>query len=447
MFYALFRLLARLTLGLFFRRIEVEGLAGVPATGPCLFVPNHTNALVDPLVLVVTLGRRLTLTAKNVLARNPLLGILMRAMGVISFHRQFDVGKGADVKQNLRSLDRCRDLLRHCGALCIFPEGISHSDPHMRRFHTGAARIALDYLHQGGNPGNLQLVPVGLHYTEKDRFRSAVWLRYGTPIDVAGWQREHPEAGAHELTEEIRRRVEALTLHYETEPEAVILTWGAEIAMTAGEGPPPLGWQERPAADWFALLARLQSGYRTLIATRPRDVDELTTRVRNYRNELNRLGIRPDEVYLPMHHGKALFFLFRELELLLFGLPLALFGLVNHLLPCLIVKRIATALSKDKDHWATNTVYPSFVVFPFFYLVQITAAWLLLPPLWAGIYTVALPYTGYVALLYFERALAALRRTRTFFFFLCNRKRQDELSEEGRKIIAAMRKMETQLAG
>src|SRR5205085_7523531 len=125
--------------------------------------------------------------------------------------------------------------------------------------------------------------------------------------------------------------------------------------------------------------------------------------------ELRRRGISPADVYLPLHHGKALFFLFRELELLLMGLPIALFGLVNHLLPYLIVKRIARALSKDKDHWATNVVYPSFLVFPVFYVLQLTAAWLLLPTLWAGVYTLALPYSGYVAVLYFERALATLR--------------------------------------
>jgi hypothetical protein len=161
--------------------------------------------------------------------------------------------------------------------------------------------------------------------------------------------------------------------------------------------------------------------------------------VRRYHADLNRRGIAPHEVFLPLHFGRALFFLVRELELLLVGLPLALFGILNHLLPYAIVRRIAKALSTDKDHWASNVVYPSFLVFPFFYAVQLTAAWLFLPALWAGLYTVALPYTGYYALLYTDRFGDILRRTRTFFYFLRNRSDRDRLAQEGRDIIAQIR--------
>ncbi len=70
--------MAGVMLRLFFRRIEVEGLENVPAAGPILLVPNHTNALVDPLLLVTTLKRRVTVTVKNVLGKNPLLALVLR---------------------------------------------------------------------------------------------------------------------------------------------------------------------------------------------------------------------------------------------------------------------------------------------------------------------------------------------------------------------------------
>ncbi len=432
-------MLARVILKVFFRRIEVEGRSSVPDSGPVLFVSNHTNAFVDPMLLVITLRRRVTLTAKNVLTSNPLLAVLMKGMGIISFHRRDDVGKGADVKQNTGSLAQCRAVLQQGGALCIFPEGVSHSDPALRPFRTGAARIALDYLHLDGNPGRLQIVPVGLLYTEKDQFRSAVWLRYGEPLDIGAWLAEHAEADAQSLTEELLRRVEAVTLNYETRRESAILSWGAEILATDGAAPAPLGWRTRPVSAWFQLLARLQAGYRTLIETQPEHVATLTKRVRQYRSELKRLGIAPDEVYLPMHHGKALFFLFRELELLVIGAPFAAFGFVNHAAPYYLIKGIAKKLSKDKDHWATNVVFPSFAIFPLFCLLQVAAAWLWLPAVWATLYTVALPYTGYIALLYGERLGATLRRLGAFWYFWRNRQRQEDLANEGRALIAAIR--------
>jgi 1-acyl-sn-glycerol-3-phosphate acyltransferase len=446
MLYPLFRLLARLTLRLFFRRIEVEGREGVPPAGPVLLVANHTNALVDPLVLVISLRRRVTLTAKNVLARNPLLGLLMTGLGVVTFHRREDIGKGADRRQNLDSLRRLREVLQRGGAVCIFPEGISHSDLHMRPFRTGAARLALEYVRTAGNPGRLSIVPVGLLYTAKDRFRSAVWLRCGVPLDVADWLAANPDADALALTEEVRQRVEALLVQYQTRRESLILSGAADLLASGAAPPAPLGWGERPVAEDFRLLARLQAGYHTLRETHPEEVEALAWRVRRYRAELRRLGIEAREIYLPLHSGKALFFVVRELELLVVGAPLALFGAVNHLVPYLTVRALARALSKDKDHWATNIVYTSCLVFPLCYLLQVGAAWLLLPALWAALYTVALPYTGYLALLYGERAGAAWRRLRTFLYFFANRSRQEELAREGREIITAVRALGERLA-
>jgi 1-acyl-sn-glycerol-3-phosphate acyltransferase len=445
MIYRPFRALAKLALSLFFREIEVEGRGHVPAAGPVLLVPNHTNALVDPLVVLTALDRRVTITAKNVLARNPLLGLLMKGLGVVTFHRRSDVGKGADPRQNVQSLQRCREILAAGGALCIFPEGVSHSDPGMRPFHAGPARIALDYVRKDGDPGGLKVVPVGLLYTEKDRFRSGVWLRFGEPISVGRWQEEHPTADAHELTEEIRRRVEGVTLNYETRRESLILTWAADVVATRGEMPPPLGRRDRTVAEWFRLLGRLQDGYRSLLQTHRGEVEALSGRVRRYRSELKRHGIDPAEIYLPRSFWRSLLFLVRELELLLVGAPLALFGVANHLLPYLLVRRIARALSVDKDHWASNVVYPSFLIFPFFYGVQLGLAWWLLPAFWAGVYTVALPYTGYYALLYGERAGSAFRRAATFLHFLLRRSDQDALAAEGRAIIAEVRALEARL--
>jgi len=445
MLYRIFRAMARLALHLFFRQIEVEGRENVPDQGPLLLVSNHTNALVDPLVLVITVSRRLTVTAKNVLAKNPLLGLLMSCLGVVTFHRREDAGKGADPRQNIQSLQQCRQILASGGALCIFPEGVSHSDLKLRPFHLGPARIALDFAREEGDPGGLRIVPIGLLYSQKDRFRSAVWLRYGTPMDVGQWLAEHPGATAADFTKEITGRVQALILHYENRRESLILSCAAEIVATRGRMPPPLGRDERSVAEWFQLLSGLQSGYRTLLANFPDDVNALSTRMRQYRAELKKRGMTAAEIFLPVHPGRALLFLIRELELLLVGAPVALFGAVNHFLPYQIVKWIARALSTDKDHWASNIVYPSFLVFPIFYLLQLGAAWFFLPSFWAFLYTVALPYTGYYALIYGERAGRAFRRTRTFLYLLRDREGQTRLAAEGRAILEQIQALGSRL--
>jgi 1-acyl-sn-glycerol-3-phosphate acyltransferase len=477
MLYRIFRAFAWVALHAFFRQIEIEGRQNVPTRGPILLVPNHTNALVDPLLIVVALSRRVTITAKNVLAQNPLLGLLMSGLGVVTFHRQEDVDKGAEPHKNVRSLERCRHILAKGGALCIFPEGVSHSDPKMRRFRTGPARIALDFVswRQVSNlpvnaqvenfphnrdqesPGPLKIIPVGLLYTQKERFRSQAWLRFGKPVDVADWERGRlarslaagtaalpegqPQVDARQLTDEIRHWVEALTLNYETQEESVLLGWTAEIVATGGTMPRPLGQDEQSAAEWFRLISRLQAGYQALRDSHREEVESLIGQVRRYRSELDRRGIDPAEVYLPIHWGRALLFLVRELELVVIGVPLALFGIVNHILPYQTVKWIARALSKDTDHWASNTIYPGFLIFPLFYVIQIGLAWLLLPAFWAALYTVALPYTGYYALLYRDRIGSTWRRTQTFFHFLRHSAEQAELARDGQEILTRIQNL------
>jgi hypothetical protein len=363
----------------------------------------------------------------------------MSALGVVTFHRKRDRDKGADLRQNLRSLQRCQKILADSGSLCIFPEGISHSDSSLREFKTGAARIALDHVIKKGNPGRLKIVPVGLLYTEKDRFRSSVWVRFGIPIDAGDWRRDHPAGGPAELTDEIRRSVASLTLNYPSRRVSTILSWAGEIAATNGQMPRPLGAAPQPVASWFRLMSRLRTGYDELSKTQPEAVAELARRIRRYRVELKRRGIAPHEVYLPLHPGRAFLFLIRELELALVGAPLAAFGAANHIVPYHMVKWLAKKLSTDKDHWATNVVYPSLLVFPICYFLQLTAAWCLLPPWWAAMYSVLLPFTGYYALLYGDRWTQTWQRTMTFFRFLWRRPDQQRLVSDGRAILTQMR--------
>lgn len=432
---------------LFFRRIEIEGVANVPATAPVLLVPNHSNALVDPLLLLVALPRPVTLTAKSTLANNLLLGLLFRGLRVIFFHRSRDVAQGADPRENSRSFQRCRTLLAEGGAICIFPEGISHSDLQMRPFHTGFARIAMEFVRTDGNPGRLQIVPVGLLYTGKDRFRSDVWLRFGPPLDLGEWLDAHPNSGAGALAEEVRRRIESQTLAFESRREMVIVHYASEIVATQGGMPRPLGSAEPTVAEWFVRLVRLQEGYQTLMAVSATELNALAERVRRYRVTLKRLGIEPAEVYLPLHPARAALFLVRELELLLVGAPLAIFGILNQIIPYLAVKTIARALSKDKDQWASNVIYPGFVIFPVYELLLLAAVWMMLPTLWAIIYTVALPYAGYYALLYSERTGSAWRRACTFLYFLFHRVTQSSLADEGRSILSDIYALGERLQG
>ncbi len=99
--YRLVRHLARLLVGLFYRRVEVVGLEHVPARGPAIMAANHQNALVDPMLLLAMIPRRLVPIAKAPLFRHPLIAPFLRAAGAIPVHRRIDAG--SDLAQNRES--------------------------------------------------------------------------------------------------------------------------------------------------------------------------------------------------------------------------------------------------------------------------------------------------------------------------------------------------------
>ncbi len=60
---------------LFYRRIKILGRDHLPATGPAVFVANHSNGLLDPLVVTTSTGRATQFLAASYLFRYPVLRV------------------------------------------------------------------------------------------------------------------------------------------------------------------------------------------------------------------------------------------------------------------------------------------------------------------------------------------------------------------------------------
>src|SRR5712691_6829574 len=228
------RALFRLALRIFFRRVEVEGVERVPLEGAVFFVVNHPNALVDPLLLLCFAPRPVSVLAKAPLFSMPVIGSFVRAFDSIPVYRSQD--PGTDLSRNRETFEAARGLLSRGGSLVLFPEGASHDDSKLRRLKTGAARIALGAAALSGWP--IALVPAGLYYTWKQRFRSSALLSFGNPIPVAPApleaDGEPPADAVRSLTRRLEEELSELTLQAENR-EALDLVRRAERLFSAGE--------------------------------------------------------------------------------------------------------------------------------------------------------------------------------------------------------------------
>ncbi|MBC7978585.1 MAG: 1-acyl-sn-glycerol-3-phosphate acyltransferase, partial [Myxococcales bacterium] len=124
---------------LYFRDIERLGDPPGPEVRGRVFVANHTNALIDPVLVITDAACPIAPVAKSTLWAVPGLRWLLDRAGAVPIVRRVDTPD----KSAAANADAFRDIAAHLsggGNIVIFPEGTSHSEPHLAPLRTGAAR-------------------------------------------------------------------------------------------------------------------------------------------------------------------------------------------------------------------------------------------------------------------------------------------------------------------
>ena len=372
---AFFRALFGLILRIFFRRIEVSGAERVPQRGSVIFVLNHPSGLIDPAFLLCLAPRRVSLLAKAPLFRMPVVGFFCRAFDAIPVHRRQDAG--SDPSQNRETFDTARAVLARGGAIAIFPEGASHSDPKLRPLKTGAARIAFGAAGGLAESSPIRIVPAGLYYRAKRTFRSAALLYFGEPFavePVALAPGEEPPAGpVRELTARIEQALAAVTLQAE-QAEAHALVERAQRIVSAQDDAPA---SPPSLADEFALRRRLLEGYHVVRAQWPERFAALATRIDRYEAALAAAGLDPRQLAPGRFTlGRVAGYVGKAALVLVLLLPAALVGVVVHYPPYRAVGFVATGMAKGaEDALASIKVLAAMLLFPLTWTLVAAIVW------------------------------------------------------------------------
>jgi len=317
----------------YYPRIEVSGADRIPQEGPVLLVANHPNSLIDPVLLGVAARRPVSLMAKAPLFDIPLFGKVLRALGMVPAYRGTD--DRLLVARNLESLAIAAKHLAKTGSVMgIFPEGKSHDAPQLAQVRSGAARLAMQALAAGAK--GLKIVPIGLHYEEKERFRSAVWIKVGEPVDAAAWLAQNAgdeHVAMRTLTVELQARLKTVVLHLDEAGWQPLLEDLQALL-------PAAGFKRRNALDGLhrqqAAVDAINYFHRT---DRPR-AEAAAARVRAHGAALRAAGVPADDLEISLQ-GRMLVgaFLLTTLKLVS-GALFGFFGLVTHLVPYLFVRLV-----------------------------------------------------------------------------------------------------------
>ncbi|KAI8065526.1 hypothetical protein BC940DRAFT_304322 [Gongronella butleri] len=213
-------LISRAALWSFFSDIKLENADRAPKDIPLIVTATHHNMICDPAILSVTYpeSRRLHYWAKNTLFKNPHAAAFFTNCGVLPVDRT--------TKDNALLYKHTLDALRLGEAIAVFPEGTSHTLPHMGVFKDGASFAALEYaksIHEdprpnpdGSLPKPMAIQPVGIVYPQKSKYRSMAIVSYGEPIYMDEYLPvflQDAKKGAKMLTQAILDATEKLSVN------------------------------------------------------------------------------------------------------------------------------------------------------------------------------------------------------------------------------------------
>jgi glycerol-3-phosphate O-acyltransferase/dihydroxyacetone phosphate acyltransferase len=417
------RALVRLILRVFFRRVEVVGAERIPLGHPMVLVANHVNGLVDPLLILGPLPVWPRLLAKSTLWKNPLVRPWLELERVIPVYRKQDE---VDTAQNEATFARCHEVLAEGGAIALFPEGKSHNEPMLQPLKTGLARIVLGAERRFPGLGT-RIVPVGLTFDDKGKFRSRALVQVGEPIDPAPeaeLDRSDNPAAVRVLTARVSRGLEEVTINYPAWEAAGLIGRAADLYGRA-ELDVPRG---RRLAERFAVHRAFVEGYEEMCRRFPDRVRAVESAVGEYDRLLQTSRLRDDQVASSYTPTPVLRFVARTLLRLLVHLPLAAVGTVLNLLPYYLIRLAAWFVRESPDQVATYKVFGALVLYPLTWLSEAVFAGKQTGS--AGLGTLVFlagPLTGYAALLFHEQRELFWNEARAFLVLRTRRNLAVEL--------------------
>jgi len=203
--------LVRNLLFLNYEKIEIHGLENIPR-GRMIFVGNHQNGLIDPLLIAAFNRRPTTFYTRASVFKNQILSKILHYLGLLPIFRFRDGGR--NLRNNIELFEKGADALLENGeAIALFPEGNHGAERRVRPLKKGVIRL-LETIYQKDSSEEVFLVPVGFNYERLEQFRDKVSVRFGSPIRSLDVLKEDGHVDLV-LLDSIHQRLQTLTTHIE----------------------------------------------------------------------------------------------------------------------------------------------------------------------------------------------------------------------------------------
>jgi len=164
----------------YFKKIKIYGKENIPKKGAILFVANHPNALLDPLMVKTHTYKHLSVLTRAGVFENKFIAKLFDSFKMIPIYRKRD-GWNAITKNDI-IFNKCHSLLNEQKSILIFPEGSHSLLKKVRPLTKGFTKILFGAYEKYPDL-EVQIVPVGLNYSAPTKYGSLAVVYFGKPFN------------------------------------------------------------------------------------------------------------------------------------------------------------------------------------------------------------------------------------------------------------------------
>ena len=175
-----------------FRRYKVIGKENIPQNAACIFAANHTNTLMDALVLLSMTPEKKVFIARGDIFKKPAIAKIMHFLRILPIYRIRDGYKSVK-DNNAEIIEKAADVVHDEVKLFLYPEATHRTKHSLRQLSKGIFHIALKANEEFGHEKPIYIIPTGIEYGDYFRYRNTALVNIGKPINVTEYVNQHKD--------------------------------------------------------------------------------------------------------------------------------------------------------------------------------------------------------------------------------------------------------------
>ena len=356
--YEILRFFVKLMHDWFYRRIIVQGKRRIPSKKPVVFAPNHQNALMDPLAIIFTNKLQTVFLTRSDIFRSFLVPIF----SFLKMLPVYRIRDGAEsLKNNERIFEKSVEILEENMSMALFPEALHFGKRSLRPLKKAIPRIVFQAEEKNLFKADIQIVPTGIYYDNYTDSNALLQVNYGRPIPVRKFKKlyeENPQKAMLALRDEISEGIKPLIIHIEDLENYQL---HEDLRYLLRKRMAKKLKIKAPNQNWFRIDKKT---IRRIEALNEDQFEKLKTLYSKYCEAYQKCGLRSHEIR-KTNMAKLIF----NTLLLLAGLPLFVFSLINNLPFYLALKGFLRKNIKDKQFHSSLKFGFGVFVLPLYYLL------------------------------------------------------------------------------